>query len=100
MKDIAHHAQHAEVLQGGARQPVPRPDDHSVSQAAQEHQHLLGCKALFAAFFDAKSLLVALEGGFYTAATLIVEADVGQQHRCRIILQREGLAGQPEDVLG
>ena len=81
MKDIAHHAQGSVVLQGRAGQPVASPDDHIVRQSAQQHDHLLSGKAFFAAFADAQSLLVTLEGGFDAASTLIVESDIGQQHR-------------------
>ena len=88
MKDIAHHAQGSVVLQGRAGQPVASPDDHIVRQSAQQHHHLLSGKAFFAAFADAQSLLVTLEGGFDAASTLIVESDIGQQHR-RWILHAE-----------
>jgi hypothetical protein len=70
MKDIAHHAQRAIVRQrltarqryqlgllrlswGRSVEPLLSPDKHIVSQAAQEHQHLLGFKTLFVAFGQA-----------------------------------------------
>src|SRR5712692_7186877 len=100
MKDIAHHAQYPVMLQSWACQPATRPDDHIVSQAAQEHHHLLSGKAFFAAFADAQALLVALEGGFDPASPLVVEPDIGEQDGRRILEHREGLAAQREDVLG
>ncbi len=64
-----------------------------MGQRAQQHQHLLGCKAFFAALAHAQSLLVTLERRFHATSALIVEGDIGQHYRCRIIEQREGLVG-------
>src|SRR5438876_6727450 len=99
MKDIAHHTQHAVLTQSRAGHPTTRPDDHIMRQTAQQYDHLLSSKAFFAAFADAQSLLVTLEGGFDSTSPLVVEAQVGQEHGRRIIEQRERLAGQREDVL-
>ena len=73
MKDIAHHAQHPIVLQLGNRQPAASPDHDIVSQRAQQHQHLLGLKALLVAFGQPQSGFVPFEGRFDAASTLIVE---------------------------
>ena len=102
MKDIAHHAQRAIVRQqltarqryqlgllrlswGRSVEPLLSPDKHIVSQAAQEHDHRLRGKALFAAEASAQALLIALESGFDPTSPLVVEADIGQHHCCRII---------------
>src|SRR3989441_1015470 len=100
MEDIADHAQRPVMVQRWACQPVLSPDNHIVSQTAQQHHRLLSGKAFFAAFADAQSLLVALEGGLDAASPLIIEGNVSQQHRCRVLEQRERLAGQREEVLG
>src|SRR5260370_1165019 len=89
MQDITYHAQHSIAVQGWDGQPAPRPDDDIVGQRAQQHQHLLGFKAFFAALAHAQSLLVAFESRFDSASSLIVEDHIGQQYRCRIIEEAE-----------
>ncbi len=60
------------MLQGRAGQPAAGPDDHIVRQRAQQDDHLLSGKTFFAAFAEAQSLFVTLEGGFDAASALIV----------------------------
>src|SRR5216683_5406230 len=100
MKDIAHHAQRAIVRQrltarqryqlgllrlswGRSVEPLMSPDKHIVSQAAQEHQHLLGFKTLFVAFGQADAR-VSFEASLDAAASLVVERDRSPQHRLLI----------------
>src|SRR5258708_27670900 len=99
MKDIAHHAQRAIVRQrltarqryqrllrlswGRSVEPLMSPDKHIVSQAAQEHQQLLGFKTLFVAFGQADAR-VSFEASLDAAASLVVERDRSPQHRLLI----------------
>src|SRR5439155_219059 len=100
MKDIAHHAQRAIVRQrltaqqryqlgllrlswGRSVEPLMSPDNHIVSQAAQEHQHLLGFKTLFVAFGQANAF-VSFEARLDAAASLVVEGDYSSQHHLLI----------------
>src|SRR5258708_14757703 len=99
MKDIAHHAQRAIVRQrltarqryqgllrlswGRSVEPLMSPDKHIVSQAAQEHQQLLGFKTLFVAFGQADAC-VSFEASLDAAASLVVERGRSPQHRLLI----------------
>src|SRR5437667_6629713 len=84
MKDVSNHAQHSIPVQFGRwlAQPLACPDDHIVSQAAQQNQNLLCFKALFVPLGQTQSLLVSLQGRFNTPTSLIVKVDIGQQD-CR-----------------
>src|SRR5437879_2282457 len=81
MKNIAHQTQRSVVLHriGRYSQPLWCPDEHIVDQAAQEHNHLLRFKPLFASLAEGTPLLVAFERGFDPTSTLIVETQVGKQ---------------------
>src|SRR5438874_13724986 len=72
MQDITDHAQYPIAMQGWDSHPAPRPDDDIVRQRAQQHQHLLGFKAFFAALAHAQSLLVTFESRFDAASPLII----------------------------
>jgi len=65
MKDIAHHAQDAIVLDLRAGQPPTCPVHYVVGQRAKQHQHVLRLKALLRALGEAQSLLVAFQRSFY-----------------------------------
>lgn len=94
MKDIAHHAHDAVILQLRNGQPAARPHNHIVSQGAEQHQHLLRFKTFFAASRHAQSLLVAFERRFNTSPALIVESQIGHQNGQWINHERDGLLGQ------
>src|SRR5260370_24816304 len=64
---------------GRSVEPLLSPDNHIVSQAAQEHQHLLGFKTLFVAFGQADAF-VSFEASL-DAASLVVERDQSPQRR-------------------
>src|SRR5260370_36762130 len=64
---------------GRSVEPLLSPDNHIVSQAAQEHQHLLGFKTLFVAFGQADAF-VSFEASL-DAASLVVERDQSPHHR-------------------
>src|SRR6266568_5267857 len=85
MEDITHHAQYAIVPQfgggsSGLGEPAACPDHDSVSQSAQQHDHLLGLKAFLAALSTAQALMVALKGGLDATATLIIQVYIGKPH--------------------
>src|SRR2546423_988418 len=108
MKDIAHHAQRAIVRQrltarqryqlGLLRLSWGRSVEPLMSQAAQEHQHLLGFKTLFVAFGQADAF-VSFEARLDAAASLVVERDQSPQHRLLISRRLQRHACQVKQCL-
>src|SRR5713226_4351582 len=60
-------------------EPLPDPDDDIVSQRTQQHEHLLGWKALLVAFGQADAL-IPFKARLDASASLVVHPEHRQQH--------------------
>ncbi len=98
--DMKHMTHHATIWSFRNGQLSGRLDQHIVSECAQRQQHALRVKALLCALGQTQSLLVAFQGRFDAAATLVVKRHIGRQNRYGIGSLRTSNVQRGRHLLG